>query len=261
LTEPDKSQILRVTHSTHNSGTFVQETIMSFGSIPFNTPPASVHGHSSTSNFDAQLASLMEDYLHATQLQNSLKKRIKQLLKEREVEARRKEDEAREALRRAEEERQTAESASILMKEKMKQAEMMDDDEEDEVMEKGKVIPPFATSSPAAITRSGIEMEIRRKEDDEVNKIRHAVADAAVYIRVMQKVSQERWHQEEARRQKEEEEAGRRRHTEAKAKGEARKRYWEVVRQLDTTGNTARVRLLYPISYTQSEYRIESVRF
>jgi hypothetical protein len=143
---------------------------MSLGSSILDTPPANTDGQRGTGNLDTQLASLMEDYLHATRLQNSLKKRIKQLLKEREVEARRKEDEAREALHKAEEERKAMENASALMKEKMKQAEILDDEEKEEeekkveVMEKEEIVPAFATSSPMSIDEikaREIEEEIR----------------------------------------------------------------------------------------------------
>jgi hypothetical protein len=105
----------------------------------------------------------MEDYLHATRLQNSLKKRIKQLLKEREVEAKKKEDEAREALRKAEEERKAMENASVLMKEKMKQAEMIDGDE-DENIRVEKASHPSPHFSPAPLPGSIAKMEARTTE-------------------------------------------------------------------------------------------------
>ena len=78
---------------------------------------------------DDQLETLMEDYIHATRLQQSLKKRVNALMRQKETEAARKEDEARKALLEAHEETQRLMRENQLLKEKMKQLEIADDDE------------------------------------------------------------------------------------------------------------------------------------
>jgi hypothetical protein len=129
---------------------------MSLGSSILGTPSASSDGRGGTGNLDAQLASLMEEFLDAIRLQNSLKKRIKQLLGGREAEAKRKEDKAREALREAEEERKAMEIESVVMMEKLKQAQMMDDEEEYNVQVE-KASPPSPQCSLVTMPKSEIE--------------------------------------------------------------------------------------------------------
>jgi hypothetical protein len=98
-----------------------------------HAPHARRNGHgASGAGVDTQLETLMDKYVEAVRLQNSLKKQIKQTLREREAEVKRKEEEAKEALRRAQKEKDALKKASALMKERMKDAEIMESDDESE---------------------------------------------------------------------------------------------------------------------------------
>lgn len=72
-----------------------------------------------------QLASLMEDYVRATQLQISLKKRIDALLKERSRKAKEEEEAAKRAFEDALAKTRKMQVANVLIIEKMKQAQGM----------------------------------------------------------------------------------------------------------------------------------------
>jgi hypothetical protein len=98
-----------------------------------HAPHARRNGHgASGAGVDTQLETLMDKYVEAVRLQNSLKKQIKQTLREREAEVKRKEEEAKEALRRAKKEKDALKKASALMKERMKDAEIMESDDGNE---------------------------------------------------------------------------------------------------------------------------------
>jgi hypothetical protein len=146
---------------------------MSLVSVVTSTRPASKD--ETTSSVDAQLASLMEDYVRTTQLQNSLKKRIRDILKEKEAEARKREDEAREALRKAEQEAQDMERAVMMAGEEMKEVEMMDGEELEEVGLKIEEAKPSRPLPPMPILESnadmGVQMREREEEKDEMIKL------------------------------------------------------------------------------------------
>jgi hypothetical protein len=137
---------------------------MSLGSSVLDTPSANSNDHGDTNNLDSQLESLMEEFLDSIRIQNSLKMQIKQLLKEREAEAKRKEDEARKALRKAEEERKAIEEASVIMKEKMKQVEMIDREEEENGVKVKKPSPTSPHFSPPSPPEIKYKMEKRMKK-------------------------------------------------------------------------------------------------
>jgi hypothetical protein len=80
---------------------------------------------------EAHLSNLMDDYMYTTRLQRSLKKRINHVLKEREAEANKKEEQAKQAWIVAKRERENLKNSNALFKERMKQAETLDYEDED----------------------------------------------------------------------------------------------------------------------------------
>lgn len=105
---------------------------MSFGIIadPHSSTLANQANQAETySNGDAQLTNLMDDFRNAVQFQISLKNRIRMLLKEREEEAQRKEDEAKEAWLMAQREKEALKTANLRMEEKLRQTESIVYDE------------------------------------------------------------------------------------------------------------------------------------
>jgi hypothetical protein len=107
-------------------------------SIASYIPTVNVSSLNNDTDFDAQLSSLMDDYLHVTQVQHSIKAVIRATLKKKEAAAKKKADDARAAWLMAYKERQAVNLASSNLVEKMKQVEVMDDDKEDEGDKEGE---------------------------------------------------------------------------------------------------------------------------
>ncbi|KAG8816943.1 hypothetical protein FRC17_000125 [Serendipita sp. 399] len=78
---------------------------------------------------DATLEALMEDYIRATELQKSLKKRIEAVIKEKEERVKDEEEVARVALKQAEEKTARLMEANRTLKEKMRRVEGIVGDE------------------------------------------------------------------------------------------------------------------------------------
>jgi hypothetical protein len=135
-------------------------------SIASYVPSVNVSSLNNGTDFDAQLSSLMDDYLHVTQVQNSIKAMIRATLKRKEAAAKKKADDARAAWLMACKEMQAVNLASSDLVKKMKQIEMMDNDEEDEGDSKGGSslgdIPPT--------TEPGSPSLARRTEDYQTNE-------------------------------------------------------------------------------------------
>ena len=85
--------------------------------------PSMVSFDSGLDEYDDQLTTLMEDFVRATQLQISLKKRIDVVLTQRETAARTQEDTARLQWEQAQEKRQKLVEANTLLRLKMEQTE------------------------------------------------------------------------------------------------------------------------------------------
>jgi hypothetical protein len=120
------------------------------------------HGNAST-----QLATLVEEYAQANQLRKSLKKRIEQLIIEKEVNAKQNEDKAKKRWLEAQAEKEAKNTANTLLKEKIKWVQMMDNAEEEKMEKeeevKGSEEPPLSRAlSPVTPTEK--EENINEKE-------------------------------------------------------------------------------------------------
>jgi hypothetical protein len=128
-------------------------------SIASYIPTVNVSSLNNGTDFDAQLSSLMDDYLHVTQVQHSIKAMIRATLKKKGAAAKKKADDARAAWLMACKEMQTVNLASSNLVEKMKRVEMMDNDEEEEGDNKGESslgdLPPTTEPrSPSSARRT-----------------------------------------------------------------------------------------------------------
>ena len=92
-------------------------------SRPAGSTPSIVSFDSGVDQYDDQLTTLMEDFVRATQLQISLKKRIGIVMSQREGAARAQEEKARMQLEEAQEKRQQLLEANRLLRLKMEQTE------------------------------------------------------------------------------------------------------------------------------------------
>ncbi|KAG8824181.1 hypothetical protein FRC17_009166 [Serendipita sp. 399] len=91
------------------------------------SPP--VRATQAPSEEDATLEALMRDYIHAIELQQSLKKRINAIMKEKEERAEEEEDAARMALRQAEENTAILKETNRIMKDRMTGLEITENDD------------------------------------------------------------------------------------------------------------------------------------
>jgi hypothetical protein len=137
---------------------------MSFGIPNMISFLARIDEHSGTSDLEAQLTNLTDLYLMLNQFQSTIKQAINQLMANREPEAERKENEAREALKKAEIDKEAVNNANALLKQKIHRVEIGDNEEEmvvEDVKEAKQVEAALSSqfSSPVLVNE-GVRVDI-----------------------------------------------------------------------------------------------------